>query len=69
MTIARDWILAHRTANGGWTQKRLAAIGVRWPPQRGWLELVRGKEIAPEQQQRFEAEAGGSGSYLDHIRE
>ena len=69
MKITRDWIMQHRTARGAWTRKQLEAIGVRWPPQRGWVGLSSGQEITADQQARFEAEAGTQGSFLDHVRE
>jgi hypothetical protein len=69
MKITRDWLMQHRTVRGAWTRNQLEAIGLRWPPHRGWIGLVSGQTITPEQQQRFEADAGTQGSLLDHVLE
>lgn len=47
MDIA-ELIESHRTPGGGWTKKALAALGVPWPPPRGWKRrLLRRKKVAP----------------------
>ncbi len=69
MTITRDWVMKHRTANGGWTRVQLGAIGVAWPPRRGWVDLVCGRTITPDQQKVFERVDGSQGSFLDHVLE
>jgi hypothetical protein len=33
------------TARGGWTKRQLEALGVDWPPQKGWIERVVGTHI------------------------
>ena len=39
-------IEAHQTAKGGWTKKSLAALGVPWPPPKGWkAALLNGTPI------------------------
>ena len=43
-----------RTTNGGLTKKQLAAIGVPWPPPKGWQESKIGTMITKEQLKRFQ---------------
>ena len=43
--ITRGWINEHKTAGGAWTAKQLSAIGVNWPPARGWPQRVVGATI------------------------
>ena len=38
--MTREEIMAARTPNGGWTRKQLAAWGVEWPPQKGWIDRI-----------------------------
>tara|TARA_Y100000590_G_scaffold46284_1_gene49099 strand:+ start:1867 stop:2217 length:351 start_codon:yes stop_codon:yes gene_type:complete len=54
MIITKDYINKNRTEAGAWTRDQLKAIGVSWPPERGWQKLVEGKEITEEERKRFE---------------
>lgn len=54
MIITREYVHAHRTAAGGWTKAQLAALGVSWPPTKGWLTAIIGLEITDDQAMRFE---------------
>lgn len=51
--LTQEIILAARTPNGGYTKKQLAAIGVDWPPQKGWAKAVVGKQITRQQFEIF----------------
>lgn len=42
-----------RSSAGGYNRKQLAAIGVEWPPQKGWLKDLIGKEIESSSYQAF----------------
>jgi hypothetical protein len=57
MLITAEWIHKHKTPRGGWTRKQLQAIGVNWPPEKGWIERCRGREISDQQRQTFMAES------------
>ena len=48
------WLHRYSTPGGGWTAKQLRAIGVDWPPRRGWLRLSVGKTISVGQKAAFE---------------
>ncbi len=45
MKITREWLVANRTLNGGWSRAQLRIIGVAWPPRKGWIEKVAGREL------------------------
>ena len=53
-TITEAWLIEHRSLRGAWTADQLAAIGVAWPPARGWKHRVIGKAISDEARARFE---------------
>lgn len=48
MTITREWLLSIRTHKGGWTKAQLAALGISWPPPKGWQQTLIGREISNE---------------------
>lgn len=52
--LTKELIKAARTTNGGLTKKQLAAIGVPWPPPKGWQESKIGTMITEEQLKRFQ---------------
>lgn len=52
--LTKELIIAARTTNGGLTKKQLAAIGVPWPPPKGWQESKIGTMITEEQLKRFQ---------------
>ena len=43
--IDRPMVLAQRSARGGWSRRQLAALGIGWPPPRGWLSDLEGEMI------------------------
>lgn len=58
MRITREFIMAGRSARGGWSQYQLSILGVHWPPKKGWVDRVTGKEITDAQAQSFTDYAG-----------
>ena len=54
IVLTKELIKAARTTNGGLTKKQLAAIGVPWPPSKGWQESKIGTMITEEQLKRFQ---------------
>ena len=60
MVITAEWIMANTTAAGGWTRKQLEAVGVDWPPVKGWKQRILGTEISADQQSVFESFAAES---------
>ena len=46
VTINRELITLAATARGGYTQTQLEALGVAWPPPKGWKRAVVGRRIS-----------------------
>ena len=44
--VDNEMIERAATPAGGWTKAQLAAIGVDWPPIKGWKRSVIGKTIS-----------------------
>jgi len=67
MIVTRDWIMDNRSVRGGWTKDQLSAIGISWPPPKGWLGFAVGGIITKSAQHRFEAsrKASISGGLFD----
>lgn len=53
VTIDMALILAGQTERGGWNKSQLALIGVSWPPEKGWIRFVLGKEISGHDASEF----------------
>lgn len=64
MVISPKWIHAHKTKNGAWTRKQLAAIGVEWPPPKGWIGRANGQEITDAQRVAFVEESAQAQSRI-----
>jgi hypothetical protein len=55
MIVTNEWIEEHKTTNGGWNKPQLEAIGIAWPPVKGWKLSVIGKQITERQRIQFES--------------
>ena len=44
--ITEEFIARGKSEAGGWTRAQLAALGVPWPPVKGWKATVLGKNIS-----------------------
>ena len=55
-TITKHWLREFSSGNsrGGWTKAQLEAVGVSWPPPKGWLDAVIGLEIEDSAKADFE---------------
>jgi len=53
MILTKELMECGRSSAGGYNRKQLAAIGVEWPPQKGWLKDLIGKEIESSSYQAF----------------
>jgi hypothetical protein len=40
--MTTEMIRSQRSSNGGWSRRQLDAIGVEWPPKKGWLDAAAG---------------------------
>ena len=43
--ITEDLILGLRTPAGAWDRRTLAALGVAWPPAKGWKHRIIGMRV------------------------
>ena len=43
--VTEELIMTLSTKAGGWDRETLAALGVSWPPARGWKQGIIGKKI------------------------
>jgi hypothetical protein len=53
--VTQKWLLWHATENGGWTRRQLDALGVSWPPAKGWLSKAIGQPLSEPHRAAFEA--------------
>ena len=65
MKLTREIIEQHKTEKGGWTRAQLQAIGVGWPPPRGWVQAVIGREISAEDFRVFTRHGGPQAGLFD----
>lgn len=54
MIITESWLRDNMNGGIGVTAKQLRALGLSWPPQKGWLKGILGKEITEKQKTAFE---------------
>ena len=55
-TVTKDWL--HRYPHkppAGWTAKQLRLLGIAWPPKKGWIEEIEGKQILDRVAREFES--------------
>ena len=57
MIITREYIYRHKTDKGAWTRVQIMALGVSWPPSKGWINSVIGCELDEAGQEAFESQA------------
>lgn len=55
LEITESYLMKNRTNKKSWTRSQFEALGVEWPPNKGWKSRVIGLTISPEQQKIFEA--------------
>jgi len=55
MIITREYINEHKTEKGAWTKSQILALGVEWPPEKGWQREVEGFDISDENRKIFES--------------
>ncbi len=54
MQLTREYIMKHRTARGAWTRAQIEALGLEWPPRKGWIDTVIGRELTEAQARQFQ---------------
>lgn len=58
MKLTRTYIMKHRTDKGAWTKPQIEALGIDWPPRKGWINRVINREIDADAQKVFESKIG-----------
>ena len=53
--VTKDWINANRTEKHSFTRKQIQALGVKWPPTKGWINEACDSLITVDQKSRFES--------------
>ena len=51
--VTRDWIHRHKTERGGFTKAQVQALGVDYPPKKGWVSELCGEYITQDQAKAF----------------
>lgn len=54
MIVTKEYINQHKTKNGAWTRKQLTALGVEWPPEKGWKKRAVGNVLTAPKAAIFE---------------
>lgn len=54
MIITKAYLFRFQTPRGGWTKSQFSALGIPWPPSKGWVSRVVGREISHEAAKIFE---------------
>jgi len=58
MTVTEEWLRTNMNGGIGVTAKQVKALGISYPPKKGWLRNLIGKEITDEQARAFEEGKG-----------
>ena len=58
MIITRKYIMKFRTDRGAWTKPQIEALGIEWPPRKGWIDRLHGKHLSRDNQIQFESRLG-----------
>ena len=53
MKITKRFLLDHRTKNKAWTHAQFRILGLTWPPVKGWMSLVKDKELTGAETAEF----------------
>jgi hypothetical protein len=57
MTITMEWLIRHAAVHNSYgnvyTAAQVEVLGLKYPLQKGWMTALVGKELTPEQVQRF----------------
>ena len=46
VTVNKELLALAATTTGGYTRKQLGALGVSWPPPKGWKRRAVGRKIS-----------------------
>jgi len=68
MILTRKYIMRYRTDKGAWTRAQIEALGLRWSPERGWIDRVVGTELSEYNRILFESRMTAS-QYRKHCKQ
>lgn len=52
--VTLEWLKWYANGPGGYNARQLAALGISWPPTKGWLRGLVGERVTADQAERFE---------------
>lgn len=58
MKLTREILHTAATNYAGWNKQQTDLLGVPWPPKKGWLSALIGKEVSEETWQKVIAVRG-----------
>jgi 5-methylcytosine-specific restriction endonuclease McrA len=67
MIVTKEYVNNNKTKNGAWSRKQLVAIGVGWPPYKGWKQRVVGSVITDDKAAIFEGRAKKENEILNSV--
>lgn len=53
ITITQEFLALNKSDRGGFRNAQLYILGESWPPQKGWMKRIMGKEITEEEAALF----------------
>lgn len=62
MLITKEWLQKYKTKSGGYTKAQINALGMEWPPRKGWEKDIVGLDITELDARIFEKASGAIGS-------
>jgi len=54
MIITNEWLVKHKTPNGGYNKKQFEILGISYPPQKGWKDKLIGTQLSADKVMKFE---------------
>ena len=54
MIVTKEYLNKNKTSKGGWNKKQLNALGIVWPPTKGWKKRAIGSVLTDEKAAVFE---------------
>ena len=52
--ITKEWLQLNKTLRGGYNIKQIEALGLTYPPKKGWQERLIGSELSLDDKASFE---------------
>jgi 5-methylcytosine-specific restriction endonuclease McrA len=68
-TVTKEWLSKNNTRKGGYIAAQIHALGYPYPPPKGWLKQIIGKQISLDQKDAFVAGATSKEAARKKLRE